>query len=170
MAVIDQETAERVLTRASEGETITGICKDMGVARRSLWDYRQSNPLFEQRLVRALEEGAHAMVDSTVEIADDTTIDAHRARNRINARQWAVERRYRKTYGQHVDLNITERIDISGALIEARRRVSLPVRDQALIEDAQVIDSIPLIGVRAADSESVEPAPGATVPFVNPFD
>ena len=156
---------EQICEKAIAGNSLTAIAKDIGTTRKTIWRWRQSNPLFDQALLRALEEGAHAQIDETIDIADNKEIDAQRARNMIGARQWAAERRYRKVYGASVDVNLTERVDIGGALIEARKRVVLPGSDLTQITDAQVIDVSPYNATWTKDKETA-----AHVPVVNPFD
>lgn len=104
------------------------------------------------------------MIDETIDIAD-TEPNPHTARNKISSRQWAAERRLRKDYGASVDVNLTERVDIGGALIEARKRIVLPGSDLAQITDAQVIDISPHSAMRTTDKETA-----GQLPVVNPFD
>ena len=104
------------------------------------------------------------MIDETIDIAD-TEQNPHTARNKIGARQWAAERRLRKDYGASMDVNLTERVDIGGALIEARKRIVLPGSNLAQITDAQVIDVPTHSATRATDKETA-----AHEAIVNPFD
>lgn len=83
----------------------------------------------------------------------------------ITARQWAAERRNRKDYGQAIDMTLTERVDLGGTLIEARKRTVLPGCDLAPalpVQDAEYTMIAPSV---TTDSESV-----ASSPAVNPFD
>lgn len=104
------------------------------------------------------------MIDETIDIAD-TEQNPHTARNKIGARQWAAERRLRKDYGASVDVNLTERVDIGGALIEARKRIVLPGCDLAQITDAQVIDMTAHSAMRTKDKETA-----GHEAVINPFD
>jgi hypothetical protein len=57
----------------------------------------------DARFTLARARGAHALVESTHEIADETVTsseDASRARNRIGTRQWAAQAYERNTFGQ----------------------------------------------------------------------
>lgn len=80
----------------------------------------------------------------------------------ITARQWAAERRNRKDYGQSVDLTLTERVDLGGTLIEARKRTSLPLCNLAPAEITQGTEYALIQTEEATDKQSVVP--------VNPFD
>ena len=100
---------------------------------------------------RAVELKADILADETIEIADNDE-DSARARNRINARQWLAGKLNRK-YGERVDLNVIQTIDIGSTLAEARARM-LPGSYQSSTTDAQVIDSIDVSGQRALDNQS----------------
>ena len=100
---------------------------------------------------RAVELKADILADETIEIADNDE-DSARARNRINARQWLAGKLNRK-YGERVDLNVIQTIDIGSTLAEARARM-LPGSYQSIATDAQVIDSIDVSGQRALDNQS----------------
>lgn len=57
----------------------------------------------DSRFTLARARGAHALVESTHEIADESVTsseDASRARNRIGTRQWAASAYERNTFGQ----------------------------------------------------------------------
>jgi hypothetical protein len=57
----------------------------------------------DARFALARARGAHALVESTHEIADESVTsseDASRARNRIGTRQWAASAYERNTFGQ----------------------------------------------------------------------
>ena len=104
------------------------------------------------------------MVDDSIYIADTDT-DSKSARVRMQARQFAAERRNRKAYAPSIDMTIDQRVDIGGTLLEARKRVALPggdLRLQAPVHDAEYAL---LSSPSATDTQTAEPKP-----FVNPFD
>lgn len=159
------DLGELVCARLREGNTLIVIAKELGITRQTVYKWMSNNPLFANAYAVARAEGAHALIDESMHIADNPVIDPQRARNMITARQWAAERRNRKEYGASVDVNLTERVDIGGALIEARKRIVLPGSNLQQITDAQVIDVSPHSPMRAKDKETA-----AHVPVVNPFD
>lgn len=148
-----------------QGNTLIVIANQLGITRDVIHKWVRNSPLFANEYHLARAEGAHALIDESMHIADNPVIDPQRARNMITARQWAAERRNRKEYGQSVDVNLTERVDLGGTLLEARRRTVLPVCDLQQITDAQVIDVTPASAMRATDTQSV-----TARPVVNPFD
>ena len=68
------------------------------------------------------------MVDDSIYIADTDT-DSKSARVRMQARQFAAERRNRKAYAPSIDMTIDQRVDIGGTLLEARKRIAQNPRD-----------------------------------------
>ena len=98
---------------------------------------------------RALEFRAEIWADAMIEIADDLKIDPQRARNMIDARKWNATKANPRKFGERVDLNIQQSIDISATLQEARLRILRPVRDLLTKTGPQAID---LYSVSAADS------------------
>lgn len=102
-------------------------------------------------LARAREIGADAMTDDSVYIAD-TVLDTGKANNQIKSRQWLASKMKPKVYGDKIDIDLNQRIDVSVAVLQARRR-------------AQVIEHQPLINITTSDIESDD---NASVPETNP--
>jgi hypothetical protein len=107
-----------------------------------------------QKYARAVEQRADALADQTIEIADDETKDPNRARNQIQARQWVAAKTAPKKFGDRIDLNVTQSIDIRAVLADARGRLR-PMCDQLPTIDVQVIDTKQLNEPRSTDNESV---------------
>jgi len=149
--------AERICDELREGATLLQIANGLGVSRPTVYKWLRLYPLFADAYGKARAEGTHALIDEALLIADSVK-DPQRARNMIGARQWAAERRNRKEYGQAVDVTLTERVDLGGTLIEARKRTALPACDQAQSAAAQVTDYLDLGMSETTDSLSVAPA------------
>ena len=110
--------------------------------------------------VRAQELLADVLVDDALEIVD-TEPDAQKARNQADMRKWIASKRNTKRYGDRVDLNVTQTLDIGSTLQEARARLLRPVRDQLGVNEPQVIDLPSRIVQGAPDNQSVDrPRPG----------
>jgi hypothetical protein len=157
------EISELVINEILSGKTQIAIAEQQGWPACQISRWALSHNEFRGKLNAARAEAAHVHMDETIVIADTDT-DAARARNRIQARQRLAESRNRSAYGPSVDMNVTGHLDMSGTLIEARRRV-LPVRDQAQLPDTQVTDYIEVLPKSTTDSESAVP-----VNPPNPFD
>lgn len=107
---------------------------------------------------RAVEIKADLLADEVVHLADGDG-DPAKVRNQMNARQWLASKLYAKRYGDRIDLNVTQTLDIGSTLAEARARLR-PMRDQSDVIDAQAIDVQALEHAKPNDCESVSPAPG----------
>ncbi len=54
--------------------------------------------------------------------ADDLEADPRRSALQVAARQWLASKWNAKQYGDRLNLDITEQVDVAGALLEARAR------------------------------------------------
>lgn len=108
---------------------------------------------------RAVEIKADLLADEVVHLADGDG-DPAKVRNQMNARQWLASKLYAKRYGDRIDLNVTQTIDIGSTLAEARARL-LPVRDQHEVIDVEPRAVTEVSAHGATDSESLNPAQNA---------
>jgi hypothetical protein len=166
-APLTPELGEYVCAGLREGKTLIVIANELKITRTTIHKWVSNNPLFAQAYSLARTEGAHALIEESLHIADCPLLDPNRARNMINARQWAAERRNRKDYGQSVDVTMTERVDLGGTLLEARKRAVLqPICDPAHALDVQDAEYAELEPPRTTDKQSAT----AVEPPYNPFD
>lgn len=92
------------------------------VTPSNFYKYLSENPLAENEYMRAQSAIAEMMAEDIVDISD-TENDAARARNRIDARKWYASKTKPQKFGDRIDLNINQVVDIGSALAEARSRV-----------------------------------------------
>jgi hypothetical protein len=146
---------EGVISAITAGKRIRQACDSNGVDVAAFM-YRVNSGGNEQasRYARAMEQRADVLADETLDIADDTEKDPNRARNQIQARQWVASKHASKKYGDRIDLNVTQSIDIRAVLADARGRLR-PMSDQLPTIDVQVIDTKQLNDHSATDNESV---------------
>ena len=137
---------DRVLTMIMEGHKLSDALKDNGISRQVYYDLTFKIPSLNERYMRCAEIRAHNHADDIVSIADEDP-DPQRARNRIDARKWIASKLMPKQYGDRLDVNVTQTVDINAALSDAMTRAKLI--------PSQVIDNKQLIEHRATDSESV---------------
>jgi hypothetical protein len=128
-SILNQWIASRNLE-----ESIT----DHGVSTWAFYRARAENPVFAKLHAQARKAIADTLAAEILSIADHDP-DAQRAKNRISARTWVASRYHREEYGDQVDVTVNGSLDVSGTLLEARRRVR-PVSDQLEVSDAQVIE------------------------------
>lgn len=128
----------RLLDRATP-QTLTQALKSEGLTADKFHRALSGDRELSLAYARALEIRSDLLADEALEIAD-TEQDAGKARNRIDVRKWLASKHNSKRYGDRIDLNVTQTLDISATLQEARTRLLRPMRDQLTAEDAQVID------------------------------
>lgn len=109
---------------------------------------------------RAVEIKADLLADEVVHLADGDG-DPAKVRNQMNARQWLASKLYAKRYGDRIDLNVTQTIDIGSTLAEARARLLQPGRDLAQVVDVETRMVPSVAGHGSTDCQSVPPAPDA---------
>lgn len=141
---------EEVIKAISEGGFLRGALKAVGLSQQLFHDFLSKERELAVRYARAQEIRADLLADEVVEIADNPDIDPIRARNMLEARRWRAKTLNPKVYGERLDLNVSQTIDVLGTLTEARARIGRPVYDQ----QAEPIDVTPI--------ESSTSEPGAT--------
>ena len=134
-----------------DGSSLRKATKAAGIDVRVFADWLQSDKEAARRYAQAQELRGDVLADEIIEIAD-TEPDAAKARNQITARQWLAGK-LNKRYGDRIDLNVTQTIDIGSTLAEARARL-LPMRDQSNVIDMQPVDAPSAIDASARDKES----------------
>lgn len=90
------------------------------------------------------------MVDDMLLLADSDA-DPAKVRNQITVRQWAASRLDRKAYGDQVDVNVTQTVDIGSALLEARNRAVRSVSDQRTENIAEDVEYTEVSSHRPTD-------------------
>ena len=158
-----QIVVERVLARLLDRETpqtLTKALKAEGITADIFHRVVSGDRQLALSYVRALEIRSDLLADEALDIAD-TEPDAAKARNRIEVRKWLASKHNTKRYGDRIDLNVTQTLDVAGTLQEARARLLRPVSDQLGVSDAQVIDMPRQISDGAPVMQSVDvPRPG----------
>lgn len=71
---------------------------------------------------RAQQAKAETLADEIIDIAD-TEPDPQRARVMVDARRWWASKIMPQKYGERMELNITQTLDIAGALQDAKNRI-----------------------------------------------
>lgn len=137
---LTRDTVIAIMAKVLEGDI--GLKEAVRVHGLTLGEfnwYLQKDREAAAAVARAMEFRADVLVDETISLADGGG-DPAKVRNQILVRQWAAERYNRKKYGERIDLNVTQTVDVSATLAEARARIARPVRDQLSDEAAQVVD------------------------------
>lgn len=97
------EVAARICAMMTDGKSLRSICDLDGMPdRTSIWLWRGSNPDFAAQFDAASREGARAMIDDTMSIADDETLDPNSRRIRVDTRKWIASKVLPKVYGDKI--------------------------------------------------------------------
>lgn len=132
-----QEQTELAIELASKGEPLRKIIDAICSTEIDFWTYRQQYPDFMNRFEQARQEGLEHIADGLITIADDYA-DVQRGRLKSDNAKWLLSKRKPSIYGDKVDIHVSQTIDITSALTEARAR-ALPQS----IREAEVIDMEP---------------------------
>ena len=155
LSLIDRRAAiESVIEQVLDGKPLREAIAYAGIGITTFNKWLQSDKEAATSYVRATELRADLLADEALHLADGDG-DPAKVRNQMTIRQWLAGKLNGKKYGERIDLNVTQTLDISATLIEARARLVLPPRDQQTIEDAQVVDSITHSHPRALDNQSI---------------
>lgn len=143
-----------IIQRILDGSSLKDATKQCGIDVFKFNRMLQGDRAAAQAYARAVEIRADILADEALHIADNEN-DAAKARNQIGVRQWLASKLYAKRYGDRIDLNVTQTIDIGNTLAEARARL-LPVRDQSNVIDAEARMVASVSGHGSTDCQSVD--------------
>lgn len=73
--IYDEKIAEEVLQRLVNGETLTSICRDIGLKPYHVYGWTRNNEAFGQRFARAREFGDWVIEDQAIDFADEKNRD-----------------------------------------------------------------------------------------------
>jgi hypothetical protein len=122
--MIDQATRDLICERIASGESLRGICRELGTPSQALvLKEVLKDDAFREQYTRARETQADVLADEIVQISDDGTNDwmvsndpenpgyrfngehSSRSRLRVDARKWFASKVAPKKYGERLDLN-----------------------------------------------------------------
>lgn len=123
---------------------------------RGAYRYMCANqPAFAAAVERARVIAQHEFVDQIPEIID-TEQDLVRMRERVSAIKWTASKLSPRTFGDKLDITVEQRVDLAGALAEAKARASLRLMcDPHPVLDAE-FETVPSVSTNGSvDDESV---------------
>lgn len=164
--MVTKKAVDQALVMVTEGMLLKHAAVSLGLPLSSLYRYLRGDLSIWENYRRARELGANAHAEDAVDIADNDS-DPRRARNRINVRQWLAAKLDPKTYGDKLDLQVTTKVDLRGAMADAAARKTAalrPMSDQRNVIDAVIVDKSISNGARSGDNESTTPSVVAETP------
>jgi len=118
---VTQEQIEAILEVAISGGTLTDMADAACISVKQLYYCRQSDPLLRSQVAEAQQEGIHHTVDRLVNIQEEFD-DPQVMRVVSDNIKWRASKLMPKVYGDRIDLNVTQTLDIKTALDEAKSR------------------------------------------------
>ena len=138
-------TAEmhEIIDMVAAGARVSDICKKFTISQQFLHQWRKKDTLFGQRFDEARKAAAESMVESLTDIAKDavTPTDVAIASLKSNNIKWIASKHNREQYGEKMEMNIHQTLDISGILKAAEARIG-PILDQSELKEIQTIETI----------------------------
>jgi hypothetical protein len=146
-----RQAAEAVIDTLANGASLRSALADAGLTANEFNRVLQDARDLAIAYARATEIRADLMADEVITIADCEVTDPQRARNQMQARQWLASKQHSRRYGDRIDLNVSQTLDVSVTLAEARARLLRPVSDQQIIEHEETLAIPPKIAPKISD-------------------
>lgn len=150
--------AMEMIEEYERGSKLKDLSKLFNVKASFLPNMLDRYPELSGRYSRAQLYRAESLADEIIHISD-TEQDYGKARNQIDARKWYASKIMPAKYGDRIDVNVTQTVDIGAALEAAKRRISLPIVDLANEPLPQPIDILELNHIEDTGSTPVLEAP-----------
>lgn len=104
--IYTQELADRICAKMADGKSLRSVCEQDGMPdRETVFRWRRQDAEFAAQFDAASKEGARAMVDDTMAIADDPSLDPNDKRIRVDTRKWIASKVLPKVYGDKLALS-----------------------------------------------------------------
>jgi hypothetical protein len=142
-----KDRAKKIIDNLENGMTIQSACKLLGLDPKQLFRELDKDPLLRQAYMSARANRSDLYADEIIDISDNEP-DSSKARNMIDARKWVASKLAPQQYGDRIDVNMNQTLDIGSALNEALKRVRKPNQ-----LDSQTIDITASLGNGASGSQ-----------------
>ena len=142
-----------IIDAVMNGMALREAIKSHGMKLETFHNALIADKALSRRYALAQEFRADLMADEMIHIADSDA-DPAKVRNQVTVRQWLSSKFNQRKYGERIDLNVAQTIDIGATLAEARNR-ALSARYQQTLEHVQFVDSIDVSLPRPTDKQSV---------------
>jgi len=149
----------QVCTLIASGQSIERACKLAGVTEYRYTKWLADMPAFELSVRRARAILVDRQVDEMDQVAR-TEPDVNRARLIVDGIKWRASKLIPKVYGDKLDITLEHRLDIGGALAEARARATLrPICDLPTPIEGE-FEALPSVEpARTVDKQSIPQRP-----------
>ena len=120
--MITDSEFESIIKEFAEGPSLTDILKRRKISMFDFSIFRDSTPDRSNRFDTARRAKADVIVEELIGISD-TEMNPQVARIRTDVRKWYASKAAPQQYGDRIDINLNQVVDISGALAAANARV-----------------------------------------------
>jgi hypothetical protein len=108
------ELGDRICALIAEGQSLRSITQMDGMPKaETVYGWLRTDPAFADMYARARVDGADAMSDDIIHIADDPTLDPNDKRVRVDARKWIAAKLKPRKYGDKLDVSADVKGDIT---------------------------------------------------------
>lgn len=145
------EQLDTAIEMAARGESLKNIINAMLTNEVHFWKYRQDNPAFDKIFNSARQEGLEHLADALITMADEYQ-DVQRARLKSDNHKWLLSKRKPTVYGDKVDIHVSQTIDLSAAISDAKSRI---VTDLTLDKISETKNPLAALMEGVSDSDSV---------------
>jgi hypothetical protein len=120
-----------ILDRLSEGETILGLARSLGVSHTAFYEWiERGGEARASALTRARARGGRSLAEQTLEIADAATPqDAQVAKLRVDTRRWLAAKQAPDEYGDKQQPLVN--IDLGSMALDALRKRNVTIEDMS---------------------------------------
>lgn len=120
-----QKVADEICLRLSEGEPLRQICQDEHIpAWRTVYDWIDKDPAFSARFAHARGLGLAAIMESCLDIADNSDEDVKRSKLRVWTRLQLLAKWDPSRYGARQQVDLKADVNLS-AKTEAELQAEL---------------------------------------------
>ena len=118
--MFNQELADAVCEKLSEGLSLKRACEEVGAVRPTILLWVEKNKEFADKYAQARMRGYSLLADELIQIADDGSNDSYtddggnvrtnqdvvaRSRLRVDTRKWMLSKMLPKIYGDKLELS-----------------------------------------------------------------
>lgn len=123
---LTDEQKQTAIELAAQGHPLKKIIDAILLSEFGFLRAKELDPIFRQRFEHARQEGLEHLADALINISDEY-IDVNKARLKSDNYKWLLSKRKPGTYGDRIDVNVTQTVDITGALNDAKSRLVAPL-------------------------------------------
>lgn len=148
----DVKLIKETISRYATGLPLEKVLKEIGISSEYFYGALTANPMLDAMYIAAQRAKAEMLADEIITIAD-TEEDSQKARNRIDARKWWAGKANATKWGDKIQLEVEHKVDLAGALTEARGRV-LSASYQRIDREPENLAFAEVVEQRATDAIS----------------